>query len=43
VRRIEVERVEVVVDGLDLGAVGDVESKPDEHVLDLASGLGDEM
>ena len=39
VRRREVERVEVVVDGLDLGPVDDVEAEPDEHVLDLALSL----
>ena len=42
-RRFEVERVEVVVDGLDLGSLGDVEPHPDEHVLDLALGLGDQV
>jgi hypothetical protein len=36
VRRIVVERVEVVEDGLDLGPLDDVEAKPDEDVLDLA-------
>ena len=34
-RRV-VERVEVVVDGLDLGPLGDAEAEPEEHVLDLA-------
>ena len=43
VRRRVVERVEVVVDGLDLGALGDVEAEPDEDVLDLAPGLGDQV
>ena len=43
VRRIEVERVEVVVDGLDLGPFFDVEAEADEHVLDLASRLGDQV
>ena len=38
-----VERVEVVVDGLDLGPLGDVEAEADEHVLDLAPGLRDQM
>jgi hypothetical protein len=31
-----VERVEVVVRGVDLGPLGDVEAQPEEHVLDLA-------
>ena len=43
VRRRVVERVEVVVDGLDLGALGDVEAEADEHVLDLAAGLRDQV
>src|SRR5437660_2056914 len=38
-----VECVEVVVGGLDLRALGDTESQADEHVLDPAPGLGDEM
>ena len=36
VRRVVVERVEVVVDGLDLGALDDGEAEADEDVLDLA-------
>ena len=42
-RRIVVERVEVVVDVLHLGALGDVEPEADEHILDLAPGLGDQV
>ena len=38
VRRRVVERVEVVEDGLDLGALEDVEAEADEDVLDLAPG-----
>ena len=34
-----VERVEVVVDALDLGPLGDREAEADEDVLDLAPGL----
>ena len=36
VRRAVVERVEVVVDGLDLGALDDGEAEAEEDVLDLA-------
>jgi hypothetical protein len=36
VRRRRVERVEVVVHGLHLGPLGDIEAEADEHVLDLA-------
>ena len=35
-RRAVVERVEVVVDGLDLGALHDREAEPEEDVLELA-------
>ena len=38
-----VERVEVVVDGLDLRALGDVEAQADENVLDLPPGLRDQV
>ena len=41
--RVEVERVEVVVDGLDLWPLFHVEAEADEHVLDLAARLGDQM
>ena len=37
------ERVEVVVDGLDLGALDDGEAQTDEDVLELAPGLGDQV
>ena len=43
VRRRVVERVEVVVDGLHVGALGDVEAQADEDVLELAPGLGDQV
>jgi hypothetical protein len=38
-----VERVEVVVDEVDLGPLDDVKPRPEEDVLDLAPGLGDEV
>ena len=38
-----VERVEVVVDGLDLGALGDAEAEAEEDVLDLAPHRGDQV
>ena len=38
-----VERVEVVVDGLDLGTLQDGEAETDEDVLDLAQGGGDQV
>ena len=38
-----VERVEVVVGGLDLRSLGDVEAQADEHVLHLAPRLGDQV
>ena len=41
-RRV-VERVEVVVDGLDLGALGDAEAESHEDVLDLAPHRGDHV
>ena len=39
----EVERVEVVVRQLDLAAVNDPVAEPEEHVLDLAPDLGDQV
>ena len=41
--RREVQRVEVVVDGLDLGSFGDVEAQAQEHIFDLPPGLGDQV
>ena len=41
--RVVVEGVEVVVDELDLGALGDREPEPEEDVLDLAPGCGDQV
>ena len=38
-----VQRLEVVPVGLDLGAFGDLETEPDEHVLEPLPGLGDEV
>jgi hypothetical protein len=38
-RRVVIERVEVVVHALDLGPLGDAEAHPDEDVLDLAPRL----
>ena len=38
-----VQRLEVVPVGLDLGALGDLESEPDEHVLEALPGLRDEV
>ncbi len=38
-----VERIEVVVDGLDLGTLGDVEAKPDEHVFEFAPRLCEQV
>ena len=38
-----VQRREVVVVVLDLGALGDLEAEPDEDVLDLAPRLGDQV
>ena len=43
VRRVVVERVEVVVDRLDLGPLGDREAQADEDVLDLAARLGEQV
>jgi hypothetical protein len=43
VRDVVVERVEVVVDELDLGALDAREAEAEEDVLDLAPGLGDEV
>ena len=43
VSRRVVERIEVVIDGLHLRTLGHVEPEPDEHVLDLAPGLRDEV
>src|SRR3954454_2140401 len=43
VRRIVVERVEVVVDEVDLGALDAREAEAEEHVLDLAPRLRDEV
>src|SRR4051812_47512643 len=43
VRRVVVERVEVVVDEVDLGALDAGEPEPEEDVLDLAPRLGDEV
>src|SRR5205823_7399758 len=43
VRRAVVQGVEVVVDGLDLGPLDDGEAEPEEDVLELAPGLGDEV
>ena len=43
VLRVVVEGVEVVVDELDLGALGDREPEPEEDVLDLAPGGGDQV
>jgi hypothetical protein len=42
-RRVVVERVEVVVDRLDLGPLGDLVAKADEDVLDLAPRLRDQV
>ena len=39
----EVERVEVVVHALDLGAFGDAVAEPEEHVLDLPAGARDQV
>jgi hypothetical protein len=39
----DVERGEVVVVELDLRALDDVEAHPDEDVLHLAAGLGDQV
>src|SRR5689334_17986856 len=38
-----VQRVEVVVDRLHLGTLGDVEAQADEHILDLAAGAGHQV
>ena len=38
-----VEGLEVVPVGLDLGALGDLEAEPDEHVLEPLPGLRDEV
>ena len=43
VRDRVVERVEVVVDEVDLGALGDREAEAEEDVLDLAAGRGEEV
>src|SRR3954454_9608570 len=43
VRRVVVERVEVVVDEVDLGALHAREAEAQEDVLDLAPRLGDEV
>ena len=43
VRRRQVERLEVVPVGLDLGPLGDLEAQADEHVLEPLDGLGDEV
>jgi hypothetical protein len=43
VRRVVVERVEVVVDGLDLGPLHDVEAQAEEDVLDLAPHRGEQV
>ena len=43
VRRAVVERVEVVVDGVDLGAFEDGEAQADEDVLDLAPGRREQV
>ena len=42
-RRVVVEAVEVVGDGLDLGALDDAEAEADEDVLELAAGLGQQV
>ena len=42
-RRVVVERVEVVVDEVDLGTLDAREPEAEEDVLDLAPGLGDEV
>ena len=39
----EVQRLEVVPVVLDLGAFGDLVAEADEHVLELAPALGDEV
>ena len=43
VRDRVVERVEVVVDELDLGPLGDREAEAEEDVLDLAPGRGEQV
>ena len=43
VRQIMVQSVEVVMHGLDLGTVGNLVSKADEHVLDLPPRLRDQV
>src|SRR3954471_14906045 len=43
IRQVVVERVEVVVDEVDLGALDAREAEAEEDVLDLAPGLGDEV
>ena len=40
---VVVERVEVVVDGVDLGALDDAEAEADEDVLELAPRLGQQV
>ena len=40
---VVVQRVEVVVDGLDLGPLGDPEAEAEEHVLDLAPRRGEQV
>ena len=43
VARRHVEGLEVVPVGLHLGALGDREAEPDEHVLQSLPGLGDDV
>jgi hypothetical protein len=43
VRGAVVERVEVVVDGLDLGTLHHGEAQPEEHVFELAHRRGDDV
>jgi hypothetical protein len=43
VRGVVVEGVEVVVDGLDLGALDDGEAQANEDILELAPGGGQQM
>src|ERR1039458_4100040 len=42
-RRVGVQRVEVVGGRLDLGSLGDAEAEAEEDVLEVASGLGEQV